>query len=137
MGFATEEQAAAIFEAIKERDEDRAARMPDVQAALSQASIARERLQSLGWRDGIYCPKDGADFALVQWGSTGIHRGHYMGTWPDGHVYCGDFLIRPEGMMFKPIENLTPREVGALVESDRDAGEFVDRMGRLAAMDEA
>lgn len=70
MGFATQEQAAAIFEAIKERDEERAARMPDFQSALSQASIARERLQSLGWREGIYCPKDGSDFALVEWGST-------------------------------------------------------------------
>lgn len=136
MGFATQEQAAAIFEAIKERDEERAARMPDFQAALSQASIARERLQSLGWREGIYCPKDGSDFALVEWGSTGIHRGYYMGKWPDGHVYCGDFLMRPEGMMFKLIENLTPHEVGALVESDRDTSEFIDRMGRLAAIDE-
>lgn len=130
MGYATEDQAKAIFEAIRERDEDRQARMPETRSALDQACMARERLRSLGWSDGIYCPKDGADFALVEWGSTGIHRGHYIGEWPTGHIYCGDFLIRPEGIMFKAVVDLSADEAATLAEGDADHREFMERQLR-------
>jgi hypothetical protein len=131
MGYATKEQAEAIFTAVKERDEERQARMPDTIAALDQASVARERLRKLGWNDGIYCPKDGNDFALIQWGSTGIHRGHYMGQWPDGHIYCGDFLIHPHGVMFKDIASLSPDEAKALAASDAADVAFMERQVRM------
>lgn len=127
MGFATEEQASAILAEIKRTDAEREAAMPDTQRALHQAHTAKERLRSLGWRDGIYCPKDGSEFALVEWGSTGVHSGFYTGKWPTGHIYCGDFLMRPEGVMWKAVELLTPDEATALAESKQADREFMDR----------
>lgn len=131
MGLATKEQADAIFAALRERDEDRAKRLPDHRAALDAASTARERLRSLGWRDGIHCPKDGVPFALVQWGSTGVHRGHYVGEWPTGHIYCGDFLVEPQAVMFKALDELTDAERGDLARSDDDTKEFMERQFRM------
>jgi hypothetical protein len=127
MGYATQEQATAIFDAIKERDEDRQARLPNTIAALDQASVARERLRTLGWRDGIYCPKDGTAFALIEWGSTGIHSGHYMGKWPEGHIYSGDFLVQPQAVMWKAIDDLTADENAGLARSDADTVAFMER----------
>lgn len=127
MGFATEEQAKAIFEAIKERDEDRAARLPDHRAALDHACVARERLRALGWREGVYCPKDGSEFALIQWGSTGVHLGWYMGEWPTGNIYCGDFMVEPEAVMFKPLDELSEDEAADLDRSVAADKEFMDR----------
>jgi hypothetical protein len=127
MGFATKEQAKAILDAIKISDAEREARMPDWRAALHQASVAQGRLKKLGWRDGIYCPKDGAPFALIEWGSTGIHRGHYTGEWPSGHIYCGAFLIHPHGVMFKAIADLTADEKAAMEKSIASDAAFMER----------
>ena len=131
MGFATKEQVAAIFKAIKERDEDRQARMPDTIAALDQAATAKDRLRKLGWSEGSYCPKDGTKFALVEWGSTGVHLGHYIGEWPTGHIYCGDFLLRPQSVMFKPLDQLTDDEKAALDISIEDDRQFMERQARM------
>ena len=130
MGIATQEQAAAIFEAIKERDAEREARMPDYRAALHQASVAKERLTKLGWREGIYCPKDGTEFALIEWGSTGVHCGHYMGDWPEGDIYCGDFMVPPHAVMFKTMDKLTDDEKAALDRSIEDDKQFMERQFR-------
>lgn len=130
MGFATEDQAKAIFEAIKERDEDRAARLPDHRAALDQASVARERLKALGWRDGVYCPKNGKEFALIQWGSTGVHLGWYTGEWPTGSIYCGDFLVEPQAVMFKPLDQLTDAERADMDRSVESDKQFMERQYR-------
>jgi hypothetical protein len=134
MGYATQKQAEAIFAEMKRTDAEREAAMPDTQAALHRASVARERLRSLGWSDGIYCPKDGTDFALIEWGSTGIHGGHYMGTWPDGHIYCADFLIQPQAIMWKAVEKLSADEASMLIASIADARKFMDR--QIAAFSE-
>lgn len=130
MGFATEEQAKAIFEAVSKSDAEREAAMPTYQAALHQASAAKERLKKLGWREGIYCPKDGTPFALVEWGSTGVHPGHYMGVWPEGDVYCNDYLVPPHAIMWKAIENLSDDERVALEASTADGKEFIERQLR-------
>jgi hypothetical protein len=127
MGYATQEQAEAIFAAIKRSDAEREAAMPDTQAALHHASVGQERLRKLGWSEGIYCPKDGTRFAMVMWGSTGVHAGHYMGKWPDGHIYSGDFLYRPEGIMWKAIDKLTPDEAAMVTASEADAAAFMER----------
>lgn len=131
MGIATAEQANAIFAALKERDEDRAKRLPDHRAALDQASVARERLKTLGWRDGVHCPKDGTPFALIEWGSTGVHCGHYIGEWPDGHIYCGDFLIEPKAVMFKPIDKLSDAERADMNRGVEDDKAFMERQFRM------
>lgn len=131
MGFATKEQADLIFEALKERDAEREARLPDHGAALHQIQVARERLKSLGWGDGIYCPKNGDEFALIQWGSTGVHTGHYIGEWPTGHIYCGDFMIRPEGTMWKAIGSLSDAERADYDRSVAGDKEFMERQQRM------
>jgi len=127
MGFATEEQAKAIFEAISKSDAEREAAMPTHQAALHQASAAKERLKKLGWREGIYCPKDGTPFALVEWGSTGVHPGHYMGEWPTGDVYCNDFMVPPHAIMWKAIDKLSDDERAAFNASIADGKDFIER----------
>ncbi len=70
--------------------EKRAADMPDEQAALNVFGQAHERLRELGWREAIYCPKDGSSFQVIEPGSTGIHRAHYSGEWPKGSWWVED-----------------------------------------------
>lgn len=45
---------------------------------------AYDNLRRMGWREAIYCPKDGTVFEAIEAGSTGIHDCHYQGEWPDG-----------------------------------------------------
>ena len=63
--------------------------MPDDNEALLNMFDAFQRLQELGWRDIIYCPKDGTHFDAIEAGSTGIHNCWYQGTWPKG-IWWGD-----------------------------------------------
>lgn len=62
----------------------REARMPDEKAALRLLTDAWVRLTELGWKEAMYCPKDGTVFDAIEVGSTGIHRCHYLGNWPTG-----------------------------------------------------
>lgn len=136
MGFATEEQAEAIFAEIKRSDAEREAAMPDTQAALHRASVARHRLMALGWSEGIYCPKDGTKFALVEWGSTGIHAGYYIGEWPTGHLDCGDFVLQPQAVMWKAVDKLTADEALMLAASEKSDREFMEwQLAMFARMD--
>ena len=60
--------------------------------ALTQMFAAWQSLKALGWKNIIYCPKDGTHFDSIEPGSTGIHDTNYEGTWPDGSwwIYDGD-----------------------------------------------
>ncbi|WIA54355.1 hypothetical protein N6H05_14910 [Sphingobium sp. WTD-1] len=62
----------------------RADLMPTEQDAIDLMHQAHLRLRELGWREAIYCPKDGTEFDAIEAGSTGIQRAHYLGTWPTG-----------------------------------------------------
>lgn len=86
----SEEQASALWERLERRQAERAAKLPDEQAALGAMFEAYDRLRELGWRDIIYCPKDGSSFDVIEPGSTGIFRCHYVGEWPDGQWYAED-----------------------------------------------
>jgi len=130
MGYATEEQAAAILAEMKRTDAEREAAMPDWQAALHQMLVAQERLKKLGWRDAVYCPKDGTDFAIIEPGSTGVFTGFYLGEWPDGHICSEDYIVRPEGKMFKPIAELTAEEDAARQASAQSTRAHIDQIGR-------
>jgi len=88
----TEEQAREIWDACEKAQEDRAKRMPDEQAALKVLQDAYTRLKELGWRDAIYCPKDGSIFEAIEAGSTGVHDCTYHGEWPKG-----SWLVHGEG----------------------------------------
>jgi hypothetical protein len=75
------ERLMAHFDAEKRAD---AADMPTEHDALRVMARVMARLKELGWRDAIYCPKDGTAFDIIEAGSTGIHDCHYEGEWPKG-----------------------------------------------------
>ena len=59
--------------------------MPTEQSAIDMMFEAFDRLrQDFGWREAIYCPKDGSSFEVLEAGSTGIFPCHYEGEWPTG-----------------------------------------------------
>lgn len=78
------DEADAIWEACKAAEAKRAVDMPDVQSAIHTMQNAFARLKELGWREAVYCPKDGSEFEVIEPGSTGIHRCVYEGEWPTG-----------------------------------------------------
>lgn len=80
----TREEADALLAACEAAREKRAKDMPDEQSAINAMQDAFLRLKEIGWREAIYCPKDGSTFDLIEPGSTGIHKGCYMGEWPKG-----------------------------------------------------
>ncbi len=80
----TKEAAAELWRDAEAAREKRAADMPDDQAALRVLFEAFQRLKELGWREAIYCPKDGRAFDAIEAGSTGIHECRYHGDWPNG-----------------------------------------------------
>ena len=77
-------EADALMADIEAAKAKRAEDMPDEAAALSQMLDAHQRLKELGWSEAIYCPKDGTIFDAIEAGSSGIHKCHYSGQWPDG-----------------------------------------------------
>jgi len=58
--------------------------------ALMDISFARSKLMMKGWKDIQYCPKDGTIFLAIEFASTGIHKCHYEGKWPDGSFWIHD-----------------------------------------------
>lgn len=130
--------ARAIWARCEEADAKRRALMPDSMAALRMLADALSRLRNEGWRDGIYCPKDGSDFAVIEFGSTGIFTGSYFGKWPDGYVMLCDSLSHPKGILWKPLSSLTEFEAGRLRECTEAERVLVDREIRtFMAMDQA
>lgn len=88
---------------IQDNEAKRAEKLPDEQACLGAAFEAWKRLSELGWREIIYCPKDGTVFDSVSMGSTGIHDCHYHGEWPEGGwwVHDGGDLWPARPFMFR------------------------------------
>ena len=80
----TRAEADAIIAEVNARRAARAAAMPDEKSAIKTMFDAFDRLRELGWREAVYCPKDGSPFEVIEPGSTGIFRCHYEGEWPDG-----------------------------------------------------
>jgi hypothetical protein len=75
------------------------------EALLLDASFANhEALKRLGWRDIMYCPKDGTMFLAIEPGSAGVHNCNYTGSWPDGSwwIYDGD-MWPAHPILFKAI----------------------------------
>ncbi len=80
----------ALWQLAQEHREKRARDMPDAQAAVKAMMRAYNRLEDLGWRPAIYCPKDGTVFLAIEPGSTGIFDCHYEGEWPKGSWWLHD-----------------------------------------------
>ena len=124
----TEEVAKSLWDAAMKRKADAARDMPTTKDALKVMHRGHSRLRDLGWKDGIYCPKDGEPFAMIQFGSTGIFEGWYMGEWPDGRVDSCDYLNHPHGLMWKPLAALTDDERAEFDECMEREREAMDRM---------
>lgn len=86
----TSELAEALWKNAQERLKARAERLPDEQSAIGSMFDAFDRLRELGWRDAIYCPKDGTHFQVLEAGSTGIFDAYYDGEWPKGSWWAAD-----------------------------------------------
>lgn len=80
----TRAEGEALWKHVQEREAERAARMPDEKSAINALFDAWLRLKELGWKEPMYCPKDGTKFRIIELGSTGIFEGAYRGTWPRG-----------------------------------------------------
>lgn len=83
-------EAQAILAAAESEQEKRAANMPTEKDAIRAMWSAYQRLRELGWREAIYCPKDGSEFSAAEPGSTGIHLCTYSGEWPNGSWWIHD-----------------------------------------------
>lgn len=81
----------------------------DKETATKRAVIALfesfNTLKALGWQEAKYCPKDGSPFEVIEAGSTGIHRCHYSGEWPDGTYWIEDTndLWPSRPILFRPL----------------------------------
>ena len=97
-------EAEAIMAAADAAKAKRLADMPDETAALRCLMEAYTRLKELGWREAMYCPKDGSTFKAIEAGSTGIHDCHYEGEWPKGSYWVTDGDVWPSRpILFKPL----------------------------------
>ncbi len=131
------DEAKVLWAACEAADAKRRGLMPDSMAALDLMQDALTRLKDEGWHDGIYCPKDGSTFAVIEFGSTGIFTGVYCGEWPDGHVIVCDGLSHPCGLLWKPITQLTDAEAAKLYACEEAENAARDReFHAFAAMDE-
>lgn len=89
-------------------------RTEEEKAALAVMADGYQQLKGLGWREIIYCPKDGSTFLAIEAGSTGVFPCSYNGEWPNGHwraYHSGDvWPSRP--CLWKPMpekpEEATP-----------------------------
>jgi hypothetical protein len=123
----TEDECRDIIARADAAKADREASMPDFNSAISTLHSAHVRLGELGWKDGIYCPKDGAQFALIEFGYTGIFSGNYIGEWPDGHIYAADCIMHPKGIMWKPLDALTDDERDVLARCTENTRQMMER----------
>lgn len=104
----TRAEGEALWNAAMAAKDQRAKEMPDERAALLALQSAHTRLTELGWRDAMYCPKDGTHFQAIEAGSTGIHDCSYEGEWAKGSFWVyGDGDVWPSRpILFK----LYPKE---------------------------
>jgi len=65
----TPEEFQSILDEMDQSRARRAALMPNQQTAIRALFEAFDRLRELGWREGIYCPKDGSEFEVIEAGS--------------------------------------------------------------------
>lgn len=81
-------------------------RSPDEVKALAAMLDVSDELRRLGWRDIIYCPKDGERFLAIEFGSCGAFPCYYEGKWPGGSWWTeahGD-LWPSHPIMWRPLE---------------------------------
>lgn len=65
-------------------------RLPEEEPILRAMFNQYDTLRKMGWREAIYCPKDGTVFLAIEAGSTGVFECHYDGEWPNGSWWIHD-----------------------------------------------
>jgi hypothetical protein len=100
----TESEAASLWAECEAEQAKRAADMPTEQDAIKAMFSAWLRLKELGWKEAIYCPKDGSTFKAIEPGSTGIFDCSYEGEWPKGSWWCyaNNDVYPSRPTLFKP-----------------------------------
>jgi|ERR1035437_9987939 hypothetical protein len=76
-------EGEALQTRAKEREAKRVADMPDEKSAINAMFDAWLRLKELGWREGVYSPRDGTMFKVIELGSTGIFGCDCHGEYPN------------------------------------------------------
>ncbi|MEQ8504630.1 MAG: hypothetical protein RIB80_04840 [Rhodospirillales bacterium] len=111
----TRDEADTIWTKAKALYDKRAADMPTERDALNALSQAYKRLTELGWKNAIYCPKDGSIFKVIEAGSSGIHDCSYWGEWPTGSwmIHAEGDLCPSHPILFKPSPNDTKGKTDA------------------------
>lgn len=127
----THDQAKAIWEEIEQNEARKAKAMPTTAEAVRHMFDAFDRLRKLGWRGGVYCPKDGTPFAAICHGSTGIFTGSYEGDWPSGRAVIEDSFTHPDGFVWKPMDELTDWEREQVEKSREDSEDHRERMFKV------
>lgn len=99
----TKRDAADIWDQCKASEEKRKDDMPTEKDAIGVMFEAYQRLKELGWKEAIYCPKDGTPFDVIEAGSTGVHYCTYSGEWPKGSwwVHAGGDIWPSRPVLFK------------------------------------
>jgi hypothetical protein len=115
----------SMTDAFADRDAFFDTMMPDERAAIRLMNAAFDRLKRLGWREAVYCPKDGSSFDAIEAGSTGIHSCHYEGEWPTGRWWVaadGD-LYPSRPILYRPTEQ---EKVERQARMDRARASLID-----------
>lgn len=110
-------EARELLAAVDRDKRRRESAMPSERDAIVMMWQAYQRLRELGWREAIYCPKDGTWFQAIEPGSTGQHLCYYDGDWPNGRWTDGDYGLRP--CLFK----LSPEDEAKRQEKMTEAAE--------------
>ena len=83
-------EASRFWEMAEAQDAHRKQLMPDEESTRKMLHDAWLRLKDFGWKEAMYCPKDGRVFDAIEAGSSGIHKCNYQGEWPKGSYWVQD-----------------------------------------------
>lgn len=94
------------FADIKAHIDRRAEEMPTEKDAMAVMVDAFSRLKDLGWKEAIYCPKDGTPFLAIEAGCGAAGVCQYLGEWPKGSwwMHSGGDLWPSRPVLFKPMD---------------------------------
>ncbi len=104
----------ALFASIQSEIAQRAAAMPTEEDAMVAMLQAFERLKELGWKEAMYCPKDGTLFWALEPGCSAAGVCQYLGTWPTGRywTHSGGDLWPSRPALFKPMDHKSIHGIG-------------------------
>lgn len=102
----TAEAAECLWQIAMRQKAKRAETYPTETECLRAMSDIRARLSDMGWKDAIYCPKDGTVFDAIEFGCTTIFDCWYQGEWPKGSWWMATaddcWPTRPVAFRLKP-----------------------------------